>query len=566
MTRALLYLRKSTDEHQADSIDTQREGARRFVVEKLLGEVVGEIVDEGESRAEFKRRPGWARMLAMCAAKERDFDAIVVRDESRLGAGARLTVALDDILAAGIRVWHYATGQEVQLDSAEQKIMTAIKSAMAENERAKTAERTREALERKAERGLNVGGRCYGYDNLRVSGTDGKSHTDYKINESEAKVVREAWSRFAAGESERAIAVGLNARGLPSPRAGKRGTGSWSPNAIREIIRRDRYRGYLIWGRVGAAYAGGTRITFERKDSELVKVDRPDLRIVSEDLYEAVQRRIGSIKERSGRDGFKGHQPRYLLSGKAISRCGVCGGPMMVTNSKQGQTLIRVYSCAWRRDRGPAVCSNSLRRPVEVVDRAFVGWIEENIFTEELVLDVLDEVRRRVSARATQGASEVDLVRGELARADREVKNLVALAQRLDDDPEELSEAMAAATERRRQLRARLEVLQAAPAALDKEVRQLEADVRRRLEDLRALLNRKPAEARRAVECLLEGPITFCPVRTDQGSRYVLKGKIVAGALFSIESDPEGSLEKVYALRQALAAASFDLPAFAISG
>ena len=34
-----------------------------------------------------------------------------VRDESRLGAGARLTVALDDMLAAGVDVWYYANGE-----------------------------------------------------------------------------------------------------------------------------------------------------------------------------------------------------------------------------------------------------------------------------------------------------------------------------------------------------------------------------------------------------------------------------------------------------------------------
>ena len=201
--KVILYLRKSTDEHQADSIDTQRTGAQRFVATSLGGEVIDEIVDEGESRAEFKRRPGFARLLSLCSARDRVFDTIVVRDESRLGAGARLTVALDDMIAAGVRVYYYANGEEVRLDSAEQKILTAVKSAVAENERAKTAERTREALERKAERGFNVGGRCYGYDNLRVVGSDGRTHTDYKVNEEQARIIVDIARRFAAGYKRR---------------------------------------------------------------------------------------------------------------------------------------------------------------------------------------------------------------------------------------------------------------------------------------------------------------------------------------------------------------------------
>ena len=43
----------------------------------------------------------------------------------------------------------------------------------------KTAERTREALELKARRGLNVGGRCYGYDNVRTVDADGRGRTTY---------------------------------------------------------------------------------------------------------------------------------------------------------------------------------------------------------------------------------------------------------------------------------------------------------------------------------------------------------------------------------------------------
>ncbi len=71
-------------------------------------------------------------------------------------------------------------------------------------------------------------------------------------------------------------------------------------------------------------------------------------------------------------------------------------------------------------------------------------------------------------------------------------------------------------------------------------MRRLELEVRKRLGELRALLGRRPAEAPRVIENLIDGRIHFPPLRTDQGCRYVLKGKIAAGALFSIESDPDG--------------------------
>lgn len=539
--RALLYLRKSTDEHQADSLDTQRAGATRFVTNVLGGEVIGEIVDEGESRAEFKRRRGWARLLALCTAKTREFDTIVVRDESRLGAGARLTVALDDILAAGVRVFYYASGDEVHLDSAEQKIMTAIKSAMAENERAKTAERTREALERKARGGLNVGGKCYGYDNVRTVDADGKGRTTYQINPTEAAIVVEVCRRYAAGESERVITHDLNARCVPPPRAGRRGTGSWSPSCVREIIRRPRYRGLLEWGWIGATYKGGTRVTFERKGVEIITVERPELRIISPELDDAVQLRIADLKRKTGMANFKGRAPRYLLSGKLTSKCGVCGGPMQTFNGKKGQRIIKVYGCGWRHARGESVCTNKVRRPVDKVDAVLVDWLCETVLTENVVKAVIDEVRRRLDGRSQTSGTEADTIAAEIERLDREIKRLVAVAASLDADdaPEELATQIEGKTRRRRELRARLDAARAAPAAIATELDRVEEEARARIVEMRQTLRRNPDEARRVMESILTGPITFNPAPGDR-PRFELTGQIATGAVFNKPSDPDG--------------------------
>lgn len=542
--RALLYLRKSTDEHQADSIDTQRHGALRLLA-KLGGEVVHEIIDEGESRAEFKRRPGWTKMLAMCAAKSRDFDIIVVRDESRLGAGARLTVALDDILAAGVRVFYYATGQEVQLDSAEQKIMTAIKSAMAENERAKTAERTREALERKARSGLNAGGKCYGYDNVRTTAADGKAFTTYKINPKEAAVVLDICQRYAAGDSERTIAHDLNARAVPPPRAGKRGTGSWSPSCVREMIRRPRYRGCIEWGKVGAEYRGGTRVTFDRKAVDVITFEAPELRIVPEALDEVIQERIGALKKRTGMSNYQGRVPKYLLSGKALSRCAVCGGPMQVCNSKQGQRIIKVYTCSWHRDRGPDVCTNNIQRSTAVVDTTIIDWLRADVLTERVVAAVISGLREKFANGSESSGSEVDNARTEIEKLDREIKRLVTVAASLDEDdkPAELAKQLEDRTRRRRELRARLDILKAAPAVLTAELGRLEEEVYEHFQLMRERLTSTPAEARRAVEMLFKDPLTFTPTRRNGVPQFELTGHAVTGGFLSLinPSDPDGN-------------------------
>ncbi|MGZ3438172.1 MAG: hypothetical protein ACXVDD_01580, partial [Polyangia bacterium] len=92
---------------------------------------------------------------------------------------------------------------------------------------------------------------------------------------------------------------------------------------------------------------------------------------------------------------------------------------------------------------------------------------------------------------------------------------------------------------RRRELRARIDTLRAAPAAITMELGCLEEKARARIGEMRETLNRNAAEARRVVESLLAGPITFKPAPGDQ-RRFELTGQIATGAVFNKQSDPDG--------------------------
>jgi DNA invertase Pin-like site-specific DNA recombinase len=80
--RFAIYARRSTDEHQAASLDTQIEEAIRFAAARGWEHVVT-FTEDAVSRAEFKKRPALIAMLN--AASRRDFDAVVMRDETRIG-------------------------------------------------------------------------------------------------------------------------------------------------------------------------------------------------------------------------------------------------------------------------------------------------------------------------------------------------------------------------------------------------------------------------------------------------------------------------------------------------
>ncbi|MBI2389489.1 MAG: recombinase family protein [Deltaproteobacteria bacterium] len=538
--RAAVYARRSTDDHQAASLEVQIAEARRYIASKGWTLDPSHVfVDDGVSRSEFVKRHAFNSLRA--AAEARAFDAIVVRDESRLGGDTfRTALAIQEFVEHGVRLFFYFSDDEVTLNSPMQKVVVAVQSAASEMEREKIAGRTLEHLATKARKGLNAGGRVFGYDNVPIMDGARRVAVDYAINEREAEVVREIFRRFAEGQGLRAICKSLNDRGVPSPRAGRRGTRSWCPNGIREMLRRDRYRGILIWGRLGKAYRGGTKVHVARDESEWTRVDRPELRIVDEELWGAVQAKIECLKRITGRIGAKGPPARYMLSG--LARCATCGGPIQAVNGRSGRETIKVYVCSWRRVRGAAVCANAIARPVEHVDHAVLSWIRENVLRESLIVETLREVRRRLETRARTADARGPQAEAEIRTLRAEIDRLVSvLAMAGGEQPGAVLRAIGEREKRVATLEADLRASRAAPGALSLEVRRMEREARQRLDDLRGLVDRNPAEARRVLEALLDGPLTFAPLESSEGRRFQIQGSAALGPLFITDSDPNGT-------------------------
>jgi DNA invertase Pin-like site-specific DNA recombinase len=149
--RAAIYARKSNDDDRSDenkSITRQRERAAYAKGKGWTVDPDHVFEDDGISGAEFERRSGLLKMLA----RLKEFDVIVTSELSRLGRDTvRTPVVIDDIRTAGKRIFYYLTDEEEKADTPEAQVMVALKSFGAALERAKIAERTRDALSRKAE-------------------------------------------------------------------------------------------------------------------------------------------------------------------------------------------------------------------------------------------------------------------------------------------------------------------------------------------------------------------------------------------------------------------------------
>jgi chromosome segregation ATPase len=159
---------------------------------------------------------------------------------------------------------------------------------------------------------------------------------------------------------------------------------------------------------------------------------------------------------------------------------------------------------------------------------AVVEWIQANVLQEEIILATLKEVRRRLGERAKTSNTERPELEAQIRAARIEIDRLSAALLSTDDKPRAIVKMIAEREKRIGALEARLNTIRAAPSVLDLEARRMEKEARKRLEDLKGTMQRKPEEARKAMEALLNGPLKF----TSEGKRYRIEGDTAVKGLF----------------------------------
>lgn len=438
--RAAIYARKSNEQDAADehkSVTRQIEGGRRMIADRgwAIEHDDHVLVDDGISGAEFSRRPGFVRLMALIAQKPRPFDVLVMSEGSRLGRESIETAyVLKQLIKAGIRVFSYLDGRELKLDTPIEKFMMQVGNFADEMERHRTRARVTDAMAQRARAGQVTGGRTpYGYrDVVGVDGA-GRRTVTRAIDPDEAVIVVRIHTRAAEGAGNHRIARELNEDRVPPPRnRTSRRRAVWAPNGIANILARPLYRGINRWNQTSAANTWGERRVVRRPPSEWIDQPMPHLRIVSDVLWRRVHdrrtRRRASMetsaptfRNRRARDG----DSPFLLVG--FARCGDCGGPLSVLR-ENGK---HVYVCGDRRRRGTAACTNATYMPMGVLDRAIVETIERDLFSPEMRREIVEAARApRAAAAAT-----VPALRRELEQLEREIDNLgeaIAAGGRVD--------------------------------------------------------------------------------------------------------------------------------------
>lgn len=277
-------------------------------IDKDKYRVKGALVNPSGAR---KDRPAYLALLK--AAYTGEFDVIVAWKEDRLYRGMYAALPLAEVLD------EHRNDLKVELvKETFDRQMLGIKAAIAKLELDNIRDRMIMGRRARIERGEPPGGPIhYGYskdENMRII-----------INEAEARVVRQIFDWYVAGENGMEIRRRLNAAGIP-PRKNK----IWSKATIASILTFE-------------TYATGKNPT--TLDGEKFTIPCPP--IISMNVWQK------SLEVRTGNKKYRGRNVKedYLCRGMVTCPCGWSWN--VRTSHSQGQTgKSGFYGCA-RKDHQP---------------------------------------------------------------------------------------------------------------------------------------------------------------------------------------------------------------------
>jgi len=495
--RAAIYARKSTDEGDkavdAKSVVRQVELGRAYAAKQ--GWAVAEahvFVDDGLSGGlDETKRPGLRALLD--AVHARSFDVVVAAADDRLARDQwKAGRILSRLHAAGVKLFYYQESREVDLSSAVGKFMEAVRGFGSEFFRESVTRHMTDALKRRAKDGHVHGGKTFGYSNLRKDG-----HVERVIDEAEARVVRRIFTRYAEGAGFRTIAHELNAERVPCPRPSKGGPAGWSPITTRDVLNRPLYRGEIV----------------SRWADEVFVVQREDLRIIPQPLWDAVQQRrqqAGQIYLRSSGGKLwskpaNGVESQYLLTGMALCPC---GAPLTVRSRSHGRKRAFYYVCRAHLDKG-AVCDNGLWLPQLITDTAILAHLEGVLLHPDVIAEAL---RRLTEPDPTTEPPEQQRARlhRDLAQVERELVHFTdAIAA--GGQIETVVKAIQLREKRRSELQAMLTRLDGLAIAPPLDLTALRPKISALLTDWKGLASKHVQATRQLLRKLLVGRITFSP-------------------------------------------------------
>jgi DNA invertase Pin-like site-specific DNA recombinase len=224
--RCAAYARYSSDRQSPASIEDQLRNCHQKADKEGWEFLEDQVYTDRELSGAGADRPGFVRMLQAIKQSPRPFDVLLVDDTSRLTRNrGDLEKLVEELVFNEIRL--VAVAQGIDTQDEQSGVLMSVHGIFDSLYIKELAAKTRRGLVGRALKGLNTGGRCYGYDNIpapEIIGAEGAPAVRRQINEQEAVVIRRIFQMYAEGLSLKAITKLLNAEHVPPPRKRKEQT------------------------------------------------------------------------------------------------------------------------------------------------------------------------------------------------------------------------------------------------------------------------------------------------------------------------------------------------------
>ena len=364
ISRFAIYARYSSPLQEMTSISGQLRLCRDRVA-NLGGVVADEYTDPELSGTAMQLRPGLRQLIEDARAKR--FDAVYVEALDRLARSqADMAWLYRELRFLGIDLYSLEDGQ---VDALHAGIKAILSEMFIDNIGNKTRRGQIEAVHDLRLIGANV----YGYRIAnRIDDKSGKPIRGLRVVEpAEAEVVRRIYRLYLDGMSPTQIVRLLNREGVPGPEGG-----AWEVGIVRGrrhngILRNELYCGRVIRGRTRSRRHPDTgRRHFDPLPrEEWTVIEAPELRIVDDETFQAVQDEVGRRRSRHHAVVTPQRKAAYPLTARV--HCGVCGSHMIIADRN-------TYRCVTRR-RDPESCGNGRGIALEDLEHAaapqLFGWL-----------------------------------------------------------------------------------------------------------------------------------------------------------------------------------------------
>lgn len=259
------------------------------------------IRDEAESGTKTCRE-GFIQIEAM--SRSRQISILAVDDQSRLTRGANALSFLQDIVCFGGRF--ISLGESIDTDQENWQVMVQVMGIHNSTTISELGRRVKRGQTGRLLGGLTAGGYPLGYEpyfvnpNAALQARRGpKPEKNIRVDETMAQWIRQAFDWFNEGCSIQEVARRLSENKVP--RGPKSKGDLWDHHQVRRLLSNEKYVGVWVWGKTKNSRSSSGRVKqIDVPKEDWVRVDREELRIIDQQVWDKTQRRLEELQKRTG--------------------------------------------------------------------------------------------------------------------------------------------------------------------------------------------------------------------------------------------------------------------------